>query len=139
MVHSRCIHNFTQIDQLKWQVSYRDTNTIFSSVTDQSEESPEVAYTSTKTLVQNNKTYYFFFGSGTSGSGKKHEILRIFEIKKDTLNECIQCYPSNKFIMIRSNRGQRIEINLDIERAELSYNQFEINPEYGAYRRRKSI
>lgn len=100
---------------------------------DQSEESPEVSYTSIKTLIQNNKPYYFFFGSGTYGGGEKHEVLRIFEIKNDTITECTQCYPSNKFILVRSNRGQRIEINLDIERAELSYNQFEINPEYGVY------
>jgi hypothetical protein len=100
---------------------------------DESDESPEVAYTSIESLVNKNRTYYFFFGSGTSGGGEKHEIFRIFEIANDSLAECIKCYPSGKFLTIHSARSQKIDLRLDLEKSEITYNQYYLDPEYGGY------
>jgi len=78
---------------------------------------------------------YLTFGRGTHGSGRRHSIMRIFEIAGDKLLQCNDCFAPGVDRAIEYPRLENLNLAFDEKTGEITYDEFEPDEETGLTRR----
>ncbi|MGS2740046.1 hypothetical protein [Sinomicrobium pectinilyticum] len=92
------------------------------------------------TLTIDGKPHYLALGSGTHGSGFKHQVVQIFKIEGDSLTRCGSCFEegsrsfgtekySYDYLVIEVRRGDYIDLKFNSETNEITFNEY-VYPDY---------
>ncbi len=125
-------HDMAVIVQFKTKTQKIKTQWIDSDISEDVSGLTDAIQYEVNDIIIDNKVHYLCFGRGTYGSGHHHNSILIFSIENGTIQPCNSCILENH-TTIQAPRRDKINLNYDKEKQEISFNEFKYNDDIGFF------
>lgn len=93
------------------------------------EEGHELGFYQVERVQRKDRVWYFLFGYGTYGGGMHHRAVKILEQTEAGFEECLDCYPNGKELIVFAPRMFEIDLQFDQVSRTLSYKKYLVDEE----------